>query len=98
MLLGLFLDIVVIMVMQAILTGETDSYGDLIWPVLGISVGNLAIGFGLAATIGLLVVIPMAILTAAVLILLCNMTVRNGLITAAAVVAVRIGIWLAFAG
>jgi len=95
--LGVLLDLVIVIAMQSMLEGAADDWRELIMPVLAITFGNLAIAFGLGAFLGLLVVVPMAILTVAALVLLCHMALRNALITAAVLIAVKIGLTLLLA-
>jgi hypothetical protein len=86
-----------VIMMQAALEGMSDDWRDLIWPVLGITVGNWAIAGALGATLGLITLIPMALLTCAILILLCHMTLRNALITTAVIIGIKVGLAMLFA-
>ena len=90
--LGVLLDLVVILGMQVILEGMADDWRDMIFPVLAITVGNLAVAYGLGAMLGLFTLIPMALLTFAILLLWCGMSVRNAAITAVVVIGLKFGI------
>lgn len=59
--LGIALDLIIIIAMQAALEGMSDDWRDLIFPVLIITIGNLAISCGLASMLGLLVLVPISL-------------------------------------
>jgi hypothetical protein len=95
--LGVVLDLIIVIGMQAALQGVSDDWRDIIFPVIGITVGNLAIALGLGSTLGLFVLVPMALLTFALLFLLCKMTIRNAAITTAVILAAKVALSFIFA-
>jgi uncharacterized membrane protein HdeD (DUF308 family) len=94
--LGVAIDLIIVIMMQASLEGMSDDWRDLIWPVLGITIGNAAIAFALGSALGLLTLIPMALLTFAILMLLCHMTPRNAIITTVVLIGAKLGLSLLF--
>src|SRR5262245_48339621 len=96
--LGVAIDLIIVILMQAALEGMSDDWRDLIFPVVGITIGNFALAKLLGSTLGLFVLAPMALLTFALLFLLCKMTLRNAAITTAVILGVKLGLAFALAG
>ena len=94
--LGIVLDLIIVICMQAALEGVSDDWRDLIFPVIGITLGNFAIALGLGGVLGLFVLVPMALLTFALLFLLCKMTIRNAAITTAVILAAKVAMSFIF--
>lgn len=92
--LGVLIDMVIVICMQVALEGASDDWRDLIFPVIGITLGNFAIAVALGHVLGLLVLVPMALLTFALLFLLCKMTIRNAAITTAVLVGAKVALSL----
>lgn len=91
--LGVFLDMVVIVLGKMTLEhDDSPDFREIAIPALIITVCNFAIAFLLGPVIGLFALIPMAVVAVIVLLLMCQMTIRNAAITAAAMIAVRIAL------
>lgn len=94
--IGIALDVIIIIAMQAMLEGMSDEWTELILPVLAITICNVIIVLLLGPVVGYLVVVPMAAVTVGILMLLCHMSLRNALITAGVMVVGKIGLMMLF--
>ena len=95
--LGVFIDLVIIIGMQAMLEGVSDDWRDIIFPTLAITFGNFGLSLALVPHIGLWALGPMALLTFAILFLWCKMAPRNAAITTVVLLAIKVGVSLALA-
>lgn len=95
--IGVAIDLIIVICMQAALEGTSDDWRDLIFPVIGITLGNFAIAMFLGPVMGLLVLAPMGLLTFSLLFLLCKMTIRNAAITTSVILGIKLAMAFIFA-